>query len=67
MFTDDWKKKTTGKAITKKEILTNNQDKKDNSMKHLKGQQFLFTKTCMESEVPPENPESRIKHKPFKA
>ena len=33
------------------EILTNNQDKKCNSMKHLKGQQFLFTKTCIESEV----------------
>ena len=35
----------------KKEILTNNQDKKYNSMKHLKGQQFLFTKTCIESEM----------------
>ena len=37
----------------KKEILTNSQDqdKKYNSMKHLKGQQFLFTKTCIESEV----------------
>ena len=30
----------------KKEILKNNQDKKYNSMKHLKGQQFLFRKTC---------------------
>ena len=35
----------------KKEIFTNNQDKKYNSMKHLKGQQFLFTKTCIESEL----------------
>ena len=35
----------------KKEILTNNQDKKYNSMKHIKGQQFLFTKTCIESEM----------------
>ena len=35
----------------KKEILTNNQDKKYNSMKHLKGQQFLFTKTFIESEM----------------
>ena len=33
------------------EILTNNQDKKCNSMKHLKGQQFLYTKTRIESEV----------------
>ena len=32
----------------KKEVLTNNQGKKYNSMKHLKGQQFLFTKTCIE-------------------
>ena len=30
-------------------------------MKNLKGKQFLFTKTCIEREVPPENPE-----KPFK-
>ena len=39
-------------ADTKKEILTNNQDKdeKYNSMKRLKGQQFLFSKTCIESE-----------------
>ena len=37
---------------SKKEILTNNQDedKKYNSMKRLKGQQFLFSKTCVESE-----------------
>ena len=37
---------------TKKEILTDNQDedKKYNSMKRLKGQQFLFSKTCIESE-----------------
>ena len=37
---------------TKKEILTDNQDedKKYNSMKSLKGQQFLFSKTCIESE-----------------
>ena len=34
----------------KKEILTNNQDKKHNSTKHLKEQQFLFSKTCIESE-----------------
>ena len=37
----------------KKEIFTNNQDKKYNSMKQLKGQQFLFTKTCVKSEVSP--------------
>ena len=39
-------------ADTKKEILTNNQDEdeKYNSMKRLKGQQFLFSKTCIESE-----------------
>ena len=37
----------------KKEIFTNNQDKKYNSMKHLKGQQFLFKKTCVKSEVSP--------------
>ena len=42
------------KQSDKKEIdiLTNNQDKKCNSTKHLKGLQFfLFTKTCIESEV----------------
>ena len=64
MFTDDWKKQL--RQSDKKEILTNNQDKKYNSMKNLKGKPFLFTKTCIESEVPPENPESRIKYKPFK-
>ena len=37
--------------MDKKEILTNNQDKKYNPKKHLKGQQFLFTKTCIEIEV----------------
>ena len=47
---------TTGKAI-KKETLTNNEDKKYNSMKHLNGQRFLFTKTFIERRVP-ENPES---------
>ena len=31
----------------KKEILTNSQDKKYNSMKHLIGQQSLFTTTCI--------------------
>ena len=43
---DNWQGDTT------KEILTNNQDedKKCNSMKRLKGQQFLFSKTCIESE-----------------
>ena len=35
----------------KKETLTNNEDKKYNSMKHLNGQKFLFTKTCIESDV----------------
>ena len=37
---------------TEKEIFTDNQDedKKYNSMKRLKGQQFLFSKTCIESE-----------------
>ena len=30
---------------------TNNQNKKYNSVKHLKGQQFSFTKTSIESEV----------------
>ena len=35
----------------KKNILTHNHDKKYNSMKHLKGEQFSFTKTCIESEV----------------
>ena len=64
MFMDDWKKQL--RQSDKKEILTNNQDKKYNSMKNLKGKQFLFTKTWIESEVPPENPESRIKYKPFK-
>ena len=34
-----------------KEILTNNQHVKYNSMKHLKGQQLLFTITYIESEV----------------
>ena len=65
MFTDDWKKQL--RQSDKKEILTNNQDKKYNSMKNLKGKPFLFTRTCIESEVSPENPESRIKYKPFKA
>ena len=39
-------------GVTKKEIFTNNQDedKKYNSMKRLKGQQFLFSNTCIESE-----------------
>ena len=34
-----------------KEILTNNQHEKYNLMKHLKGQQFSFTMTYIESEV----------------
>ena len=38
MFTDDWKKQLRQSA--KKEILTNNQDKKYNSMKNLKGNNF---------------------------
>ena len=44
----------------KKEISTNNQDKKHNSKKHLEGQQFLFTN------MGTENPESRIKPCRFK-
>ena len=35
----------------KKETLSNNEDKKYNSMKNLNGQNFLFTKTCIESDV----------------
>ena len=35
----------------KREILTNNQNKKYNSMKHLQRQTFLFTKTGIENEV----------------
>ena len=46
-----------------KEILTKKQDKKYNSMKHLKGKQFLFTVMYWEWRVS-ENPESWIK--PFK-
>ena len=38
MFTEDWKKQLRQSA--KKEILTNNQEKKYNSMKNLKGNNF---------------------------
>ena len=38
MFTDDWKKQLRQSA--KKEIWTNNQEKKYNSMKNLKGNNF---------------------------
>ena len=48
MFMYDW---NNNSQSDKQEILTNIQGKKYNSMKHLKGQQFLFTKTCIESEV----------------
>ena len=44
---------TTGnnQQSDKKEILTSNQDKKYNSMKHFNRQQLLFMKTIIESEV----------------
>ena len=44
--------KSTPARDTKKEILTDiqDEDKKYNSMKRLKGQQFLFSKTFIESE-----------------
>ena len=48
MFMYDW---NNNSQSDKQEILTNIQGKKYNSMKHLKWQQFLFTKTCIESEV----------------
>ena len=48
MFTDYGKQQLES---DKKEISTNNQDKKYNSKKHLKGQQFLFTNMGTESEV----------------
>ena len=38
---------TENRQSNKKEILTNIQDKKYNSMKHLKGQQSVFTTTCI--------------------
>ena len=44
---------TTGnnQQSDKKEILTSNQDKKYNSMKHFNRQQLLFMKAIIESEV----------------
>ena len=48
MFMFDWKQQP---ASDKPRDLENNQDKKFKSMTHFKGQQFLFTKTCVESEV----------------
>ena len=50
MFMDNWKQQFNWQS-DKKEILSNNQDKKYNSKKHWKGQQVLFPKTCIESEV----------------
>ena len=41
-------KMTTNKVIRKRSWQT---IKEDNSTKHLKGQQFLFTKMCIDSEV----------------
>ena len=34
-----------------KQLMKANQDKKYNSMKHLKGQQFLFTKTYIRAYI----------------
>ena len=48
VFLDDWKWQLNNKVIRKRSWQT---IKEDNSTKHLKGQQFLFTKICIESEV----------------
>ena len=49
-----WTTENNNKRRDKKDqidILTNNHDKRYNSTKHLKDYNFLFTKTCIESEV----------------
>ena len=46
MFMNDEKKKATDERLKLQES-TNNQQKKDNSVKHLQRQQFSFTKTSI--------------------
>ena len=62
MTTENYNKQSDKEEI---DILTNNQDKKYNSTKHLKGLQFFIYEECWERSVS-EYPESRIKPCTFK-
>ena len=62
MTTENYNKQSHKEEI---DILTNNQDKKYNSTKHLKGLQFFIYEECWERSVS-EYPESHLSHFTFK-